>query len=189
MCKRRVFQQTDWPRLRPEGGSVPRGCSWNCERVSGNGVTLGSGDQRQRNEGVAGGLLCGQRWREGESKAARGFLAFTLKVKWEPLQEVELRIDISSVSITLFQLLHGKRPQGRLPGWREVERSSSWTEMSAQTQGLLLRRAQVQAGLLLKESQEHLLMDRVEEIRKEGGKVVLKGFSPHNRKRAVPSLR
>ena len=32
-------------------------------------------------------------------------------------------------------------------------------------------------------------MDRVEEIRKEGGKVVLKGFSPHNRKRAVPSLR
>ena len=65
-------------------------------------MTLGSWDQRHRNEGVAGGLLCGQRWREGESKAARGFLAFTLKVKWVPLQEVELRIDISSVSITLF---------------------------------------------------------------------------------------
>lgn len=61
--------------------------------------------------------------------------------------------------------------------------------MSAQTQWVLLRRAQVQAGLLLKESQEHLLMDRVEAIRKEGGKAVLKGFSPHNRKRAVPSLR
>ena len=54
---------------------------------------------------------------------------------------------------------------------------------------MLRRRAQVQAGLLLKESQEHLLMDRVEEIRKEGGKAVLKGFSPHNQKRAVPSLR
>ena len=50
----------------------------------------------------AGGLLCGQRWREGKSKAAQGFLAFTLRVKWEPLQEVELRIDISSVSTTLF---------------------------------------------------------------------------------------
>lgn len=61
--------------------------------------------------------------------------------------------------------------------------------MSAQTQGVLLRRAQVQAGLLLKESQEHLLMDRVEEIRKEGGNVVLKVFSLHNWKRAVPSLR
>lgn len=60
--------------------------------------------------------------------------------------------------------------------------------MSAQTQGVLLKRAQVQAGLL-KESQEHLLMDRVEEIRKEGGNVVLKVFSLHNWKRAVPSLR
>lgn len=61
--------------------------------------------------------------------------------------------------------------------------------MLAQTQGVLLRRAQIQAGLLLKESQEDLLMDWVEEIRKESGKFVLKVFSLHNQKRAVPSLR
>lgn len=60
--------------------------------------------------------------------------------------------------------------------------------MSAQTQGVLLRRAQVQAGLLLKESREDLLMAWVEEIRKEGGTFVLKVSSPHNQKRAVPSL-
>lgn len=119
----------------------------------------------------------------------KAFWLLLLRVKWEPLQEVELRIDISSVSTTFFQLLHGKRPRGWPPGWRQVERSSSWTETLAQTQGVLLRRAQVQAGLLLKESQEDLLMDWVEEIRREGGKFVLKVFIPHNQKRAIPSLR
>ena len=43
----------------------------------------------------------GEQHRPEHQKVPRN-LAFTLRVKWESLQEVELRIDISSVSTTLF---------------------------------------------------------------------------------------
>lgn len=62
----------------------------------------------------------------------------------------------------------------------QVESSSSWREeMLAQTQVVLVRRHQIQAGLLLKESQQAFLMEWVEGVRNEGGKDDL----PHNRKR------
>lgn len=68
----------------------------------------------------------------------------------------------------------------------QVESSSSWREeMLAQTQVVLVRRHQIQAGFLLKESQQDFLMEWVEGVRNEGGKDDLKVSSPHNRKRTL----
>ena len=108
---------------------------------------------------------------KGGSKAAQGFSAFTLRVKWGPPQELELRIDTASVSVASSWLLVGKRPQAR-PGWRQMESSSSLREeMLAQTHVVLVRRHQIQAGYLLKESQQDFLMEWVEGVRNKGGKM------------------
>lgn len=63
------FQQMEWPRLRPEGGSVPRGTFLDLQEGQWEWSDSGKGNQRQRNEGVAGATVWAEE-EEGKSKAA-----------------------------------------------------------------------------------------------------------------------
>lgn len=86
------------------------GLFWNCRGQwgwSGAGKGKSSRREMEGNGGYWGGAV--------GSRGAQGFLAFAWRVKWEPLQELEFRMDTVYVPAGSSRLLGGKRPQKR-PG-------------------------------------------------------------------------